>query len=232
MRQPWLSFVILLFCAFSTSAQSQPIDDILQRSLAAYGGQARLADIVSLKLSGKITANGQTGQVERLFQAPDRLASRIVYAGGASEKRVLVGERGWRNGKPASVPEHLAMGLQLARQRLPLLFFENKASLIDQGERAQGGRRLRVLMLPIAEGVTLTAIIEADSGLILQTAGKLSLADGTNSDFTTLYGDWRRVEGYLVAMREDHFSLGTQTGISLFEKAEFNQAPPNDAFKP
>ncbi len=229
-----------LICAglgmsFPAGAQSgATLDKALERSLAAYGGQARLSTLASLRLLGKISAKGQAGQgrVERLFQAPDRLSSVISYGGGASERRVLVRDKAWRNGQAASVPEHLAMSLQIARQRLPLLLLENRTGLTDLGEREQSGRRYHTIILTIAEGVTLTVMIDSASGLILQTAGKLALADGTNTDFTTLYSDYRSTSGLAIAMREDHYSQGTLSGTTILEQAEVNQPLPSNAFKP
>ncbi|MBF0269994.1 MAG: hypothetical protein HQL44_15525 [Alphaproteobacteria bacterium] len=236
--RPYL--LLALVCAVlgiscPTSAQTgAALDRVLERSLAAYGGQARLSALTSLRLLGRISAKGQAGQgrVERLFQAPDRLSSVISYGGGASERRVLIRDKAWRNGQAASVPEHLAMSLQMARLRLPLLLLENRSSLTDLGEREQSGRRYHAVALAIAEGVTLTVMIDSASGLILQTAGKLALADGTNTDFTTLYSDYRSISGLAVAMREDHYSQGSQSGTTILEQADVNQPLPSNAFKP
>lgn len=228
-------FAIMVFSPLAGRAQTSfELDRLLQKSVEAYGGEARLKSLATLKLSGRIASKGQAqpGRIERLFQAPDRLASQIVYANGVGERRVLVRDQAWRNGKSASVPEHLAMSLQLARQRLPLLLLENRATLADQGEREQNGRRFRTVSLDIAEGVSLGVLIDPLSGLVLQTVGRLSLADGTSADFTTIYGDYRRIDGIVVAMREDHFSQGAATGTTTFEQAEVNRPLPANAMAP
>ncbi|CAA6606465.1 exported hypothetical protein [Rhodospirillaceae bacterium LM-1] len=238
LRRRYLFFALIgavLGMSFAAGAQSgAALDRLLERSLAAYGGQARLSSLSSLRLLGRINAKGQAsqGRVERLFQAPDRLSNVISYGGSASERRVLIRDKAWRNGQTASVPEHLAMSLQMARQRLPLLLLENRVGLTDLGEREQNGRRYHAVVLTVAEGVTLTVMIDSASGLILQTAGKLALADGTNTDFTTLYSDYRSVGGLTIAMREDHYSQGIQSGTTVLEQAEINQPLPSNAFKP
>jgi hypothetical protein len=216
----------------AAQAQQGGLDRLLRQSVEAYGGEAILTTFASLRMQGRIAAKGQSGQVERLFQAPDRLSNLTAYGNGVRERRVLIRDKGWRNGQPATIPEHLAMSLQLARLRLPMLLVENRATLSDLGPREQNGRQMHVVALAIAEGVSLTVIFDSQSGLILQTAGRLNLADGTNTDFTTLYGDYRKVNGLSVAMREDHFSQGTQTGSTIFEKVELNPALPANAFTP
>lgn len=232
---PLLALFFLLATPLAAwSQQAFDLDRLLQGSIDAYGGEARLKALATLKLSGTIASKGQAqpGRIDRLFAAPDRLVSVIAYANGVGERRVLVRDQAWRNGKTASVPEHLAMSLQLARQRLPLLLAENRQSLTDLGERAQAGRRFRLLALDIAEGVSLSVLIDPTSGLILQTVGRLNLADGTSADFTTIYGDYRRIDGIAIAMREDHFSQGTATGSTVFAQAEINRPLPASAFTP
>lgn len=231
------ALICCLFLGWTPPASAQAasgLDEVLKKSLAAYGGEARLAALKSLSLKGRISAKGQAqpGSVERLFQAPDRLSSLIVHANGSRERRILVRDKAWRNGQAASVPEHLAMSLQLARMRLPLLLQENRATLSDLGEREQNGRRFRTVALAVTEGVSLSVLIDSASGFILQTVGKLSLADGTNADFTTLYADYKMIGGLAVAMREDHYSQGAQTGSTVFEQAETDRALPGNAFTP
>lgn len=231
------ALVLGLFLGMAQPAAAQAgsgLDEVLKRSLDAYGGEAKLAALKSLSLKGRISAKGQAqpGSVERLFQSPDRLSSLIVHANGSRERRILVRDKAWRNGQAASVPEHLAMSLQLARMRLPLLLLENRANLSDLGEREQNGRRFRTVALTVIEGVSLSVLIDSASGYILQTVGKMSLADGTNADFTTLYADYRTVGGLAVAMREDHYSQGAHTGATVFEQAEVNRALPEHAFTP
>lgn len=232
-------FYRLLICmltgaALPAGAQTLPLDAVLKHSLAAYGGETRLAQLTSRRELGRITVRGQPqpGRIERSFQVPDRLSNVIAYGSGPAERRLLIRDKAWRNGQPASVPEHLAMSLQLARLRLPLLLAENRGSLADLGERSQNGRSYRAISLEVAEGVTLSVLIDTQSGLILQTVGKLSLADGTNADFTTLYGDFRSVDGFVVAMREDHYSQGAHTGTTQFEQAEVNRPLPSGTFTP
>lgn len=230
---PALLLFIIAALPGGVDAAPLDLDELLSRSVEAYGGVNRLKSLTSLRLSGRITVAGQAqpGRFERLFQAPDKLGSLISHAQG-SERRILIRDQAWRNGKSASVPEHLAMGLQLARQRLPLLLVENRATIIDHGMQEQAGRRFRSLTLELAEGVSLFVILDPDSGFILQTVGKLSLADGTNADFTTLYGDYRKIEGLAIATREDHYSQGRLTGTSVIEQVEINRPLPTNAFTP
>ncbi|TAN54971.1 MAG: hypothetical protein EPN26_06075 [Rhodospirillales bacterium] len=226
---------LLLLLAMPVLAQPQgDLDRLLQQSLKAYGGEERLSRLSTLRAQGRITVKGQAdaGRVERLFQAPDRLSSLTVYGAGTGEKRLLVKDRAWRNGQPASVPEHIAMSLQAARLRLPLLLKENRAHLIDQGLQEKGGRRFYGVTLPVSEGISLFVAIDAASGLILQTNGTLALADGTKAEFTTLYGDYRFIEGIAVALREDHYVQGAHTGTTVLEQVEINRPLPSGAFTP
>lgn len=237
MRQVIYSAIICLLFALAPPVQAQggpDLDALLKGSVAAYGGQARLAALSTLRMTGQILVKGQAqpGRVERLFQLPDRLSSSIAYAGGAQERRLLVRDKAYRNGQPASVPEHLAMSLQLARLRLPLLLAENRANLKDLGEREQNGRRMRTVALGIAEGVTLTVLIDTASGFILQTVGNLSLADGTNTDFTTIYSDYRLIDGLAFALREDHYSQGIHSGTTTLNQVDVNRPLPGGAFTP
>jgi hypothetical protein len=229
-----IAFGALLITGPAAGQTMGALDQLIQLSLAAYGGEARLIQLATLRAHGSITVKGQaqSGRVERLFQSPDRLLNITTYAGGPSERRLLVKDRAWRNGQAASVPEHIAMSLQAARLRLPLLLKESRAHLVDQGQQEKAGRRFHAITLPVSEGISLAVVIDSATGLIVQTSGKLALPDGTNADFTTLYGDYRIVEGLAVAMREDHYAQGAHTGTTSLERVEINRPLPGNAFTP
>jgi len=206
---------------------------LLERSLEAYGGRAALERFPAMVQEGVVTsAMRGPGRLTRIFERRRRLRVSIAYGGEAGELRVLDGDRGWRDGEEVTGgPAYLAMVLQAARLDLPLVLLAGRKKLSDEGTVQREGAKLRVLSVPLGEGLSLHAEIEPSSGEVRRVVTRMA-AGGMEVEFATEFGDFRKVSGVLVPFRETNFAQGRRTGETVLSTVELLREAPTGAFRP
>lgn len=202
-----------LAAAQSPSDAAQIVDNIVR----AYGGRAALESVRGVRHSGQIESYrlGKTGSLSRLFVLPGRLRVDLNYPGGPSEQRITTADGAWRDGRPATAPMHLAMQLQSARFRLPLLLTEGPTTL-----RGKSEGRLH-LEMPLTATTSIEVLVDPASWRILRSVGQMNF-NGMRMAFTADYSDFRSVDGVLFAHREELAAMGMPTGIATLERIEVN----------
>ena len=90
---------------------------------------------------------------------------------------------------------------------------------------------VRVLSFEAAPGLTVEAQIDPKSGRVLRTRGS-SGGPHVPVAFETTYGEFRKVDGVLVAFHEWNWANGRTTGETVLEKVEFPRELPPGTFAP
>ena len=219
-----------------SSATAESIEQLVRRSIDAYGGEAALRTASVFVQRGTVTSSmqdGRSGALVRIYERPVRLRVEIVYPGAEPETRVLDGGQGWRNGVRTSGPMYQAMLLQSARLGLPVLFLDFEGRLEDHGEVERDGGRRRTIGLGFHGGLQVIAEIDPSSGRILRTEGSIAGEGGRPAlSFATDYGDFREVDGVLVPFRETSYAQGMRTGETQLESVDILDAAPSGTFHP
>lgn len=211
-----------------------PIDALVDRVLAAYGGKAALEKVRAYRMEGSVDSAMQgTGAMVRTFARPDRLRIQLDYP-GRPETRILDGAKGWRSdasGRAVPVEGFLlsSMVLQAARAGLPWVLHERRASLKLQPPIQDG--RYQGLELPLGGGLTLFAFVELASGRIVRSEGILDVP-GMSTTFVAEYADWRAVDGVLFPFHEDNYASGQATGQTTITKVTVNPPLTDADFRP
>jgi hypothetical protein len=226
---------VLLLSAQAARAEDLPVDQLVSRTLQAYGGKEALGRAGALQLSGRVSSTmrkGATGTITIAYSRPDRLRVEIRFPDEPPEIRIVDGAKGWRGGKEAAGPLYDSMVLQAARFALPLSLEEHRAELHDLGAVDLDQKKLRRLELPLPGKGSVLVDVEPESGRILRTVGKMAAADGTSLEFVNVFDDFRTVDGLLFAYREDHVAMGKSTGVTTFESVRVVASLPSETFRP
>jgi hypothetical protein len=222
-----------LLAALLQAPPPPPVAAVVEQVVNAYGGRAALRAAgarVDRGSSTSVLHPGQRGAVRRVLGRGGDLRVEIRFPGADPEVRVVRRGRGVRNGVDVTgTPPHYAMVLQAARLHLPLLLLEGMARLEDLGLRERDGGTLRVLELPLGEGLLIQAGIDPASGRILRSAAAVSGA--LELEFATDYDDFRPVKGLLVPFHEVNYAQGTRTGETFLEAVEVQDAAPPGSFE-
>lgn len=200
---------------------------IVERIVQAYGGRVALESVKSVKHAGTIQSFrlGKTGSLKRLFELPGKLRVDIEYPDGPREQRITTPEGGWRDGRPATVPMHIAMKLQAARFQLPLLLSQHQVTVLDETEGSvQLGITLR-------DSTSLEVFVDRKSWRIVRSVGRMVMGS-MKMAFIADYSDFRKVDGILFAHREELTAMGMKTGVAVLQKIEVNPKTHRDEFKP
>jgi hypothetical protein len=219
------------------AAVRTPRDEIralVRRCVEAYGGKQALARAAITRQQGRVTSllhPGQLGRIGRAYARPGKLRVETAFPNGTGEIRVLDGGHGWRDGEEVAGARLAAMVLQAARLDLPALLASSVAKLEDRGTGTVDGAPVRVLALTAAPGLVVEADVEIATGRVIRSRGS-SRDPAIALAFETTYGDFRKVDGVLVAFREQNWANGRTTGETVLEQVEFPRALPDVTFRP
>ena len=172
-------------------------DDILNKYVAAIGGQAAIDKIKSRVMKGSVaTANGLNGTYEIEQTAPDKAHESFVTPRGSME-RTVNGAAGWEKNQQG-VRE--LSGQQLSDLKLSLQLFRN-LRLKEQYTRFRGPRRDKISDRDVffMEGTTADnrrerLYFDAASGLLLRRITDMTTMIGTIPEQTD-FEDYRDVDG-------------------------------------
>lgn len=227
------AFVILSLLVGLT-ARAAPVDDLLARTLEAYGGDALPPQGTAVRFTGQTWSHqrGAAGATLREVRWPDLLRIEIAYEDGGSESRGLIGEEGWRDGQPSQQPMTDAMRLQAARLSLPMILAWERERLIDRGEATrEDGVAVHRVAVDLGGGLALFAEIDRESARILRSAGVMSMG-GTEMSFGTSYSDFQNFGALAWPAREDLTAMGMETGWATVESVEAGIEIDLDAIRP
>lgn len=204
------------------------LDTLLQRIANAYGDPTPPASIVQ---HGRTLSRAQgEGRLLRAYRAPDVFRIEIDYPSNP-ETRLLFGSQAWQRNRPMSEAFRGALILQAARVALPWNLLAARASLRDAGEHKFGEGRLHFIEMPLADGLTLIAEVDPESGRILRSRGILRHGS-SQMVFGTVYEDFRSTAGRMHAAVEHHFAMNRYIGRSYIESVEYDRPLPDSLFRP
>ena len=228
---------LLVFCALAARAVAAGDDlgALVDKIAGAYGGRTNLEDIAAVRETGRVEGAmrvGSSGPIVRTFARPLKLRVEIGDASKPTEVRVLDGATGWRNGKESTGVGYEAMVLQAVRLDLPFQLLSQRKVLVEKEPMDFEGKRVRVVELPLENGLSVRAGVGTETGRILFSTGTTRAGSTGPMTFETRYDDFRTVEGRLFAFKETNFAGGTKTAEIVLSKIELLKAAPTGVFRP
>lgn len=196
------------------------VESWLSKISRAYGGVQQIDAAQSYRQYGVTFSSmrGREGKVFRAYRHPDHLRIEIDYGQGRPESRLLAGSRTWNQNKPVQEPFYSAMLLQAGRLGLPAALLDFRKHVKDVGSyRSLNGTVLHGLELSFHRHNLLKVGIEPKSGRIVESRGVIKTKQFT-MNFTTLYTDFRKVDGRLFAFKETHYVMGRKSGYTHLDR--------------
>jgi len=204
--------VILAALLLPPAALASDLGALVDRVIDAHGGAAAWGKVTRIEATGKVTPamRSGTGAMTRTWSGANNLRVEIAYA-DKTEVRVLENGKGTNNGRESNAMELSAMRLQAARLALPRLLAEKKSSLRDLGTKDG----IQSVEIPVDAGLTVTVDIDPATARIVRSVGRAG-----EMAFATAYGDYRKVNGLLVAFHEENSAMGMKTADIDLDKVE------------
>jgi len=226
----------LTVLAVPSRAPAQDAAGLVALCVDGYGGQAAIAAVSAFVQVGAIVTAGGAGEPGRLFRAfhrPDRLRVEIDRPDRDPEVRVLVGDRGWRAGRPVGGPLHQAMVLQAVRLDLGAFLLAAPEQVSEAKPVLRDGTEYRVLVLAIGEGLTMSAEIHPETGRVHRTIGRIPMEGAPRPlEFVNVYSDYREVNGVWFAFRETTYAQGRHTSDITLKEVRTYDVLPEEHFDP
>lgn len=218
----------------AAAAPAAATASLVAKVLEAYGGAEAIRAAPNFSQIGTVTSllhPGQVGKIGRLYARPDKLRVEITYPDGGGETRVLAAQVGWRNAEQVQGPKLDAMVLQAARLDSVGLLALAGMKVTERGTWPLDGKTLRVLVVPLRDGMELELGVDPDTGLILRTRTAAREADRP-IEFITTYKDFRKVKGVLFAFHELNWANGQTTGETILQLVDLPPAQDASYFRP
>ncbi len=179
------------------------LSQLLARTFRAYGGVEAILAVEGVHLRGTIQ-EGSAGpanpaRLERVLGPPDRYRAAVSLGGMERETLVLQGGRAFRDGAEVTgLARADQIRLEAARAFLPAALARGRESLVDRGGARRGGRRLRLIELPLHDQASLTAEIDESTGRIVRAVSRVA-----GKEIAVSFRRFRAVDGILFPFAED-----------------------------
>jgi outer membrane lipoprotein-sorting protein len=236
MKKFTLSLLTLALVVFSTALKAQSVDEILAKHFAAVG-QDKLSQVETMRAEGMVVLAAMG--IELPFTQYYAKGGKIRVESsiqGMTILQVIDGEKGWMI-NPMMGPEPQEMSeLDLANMMLnsdvegPFFNYKEKGHTVEfVGKDQFQGADVYKLKLTMKNGMEVTYFLDADAYLPLKTEAKVD-AMGMSVTSTAILGDYKTVDGIMMAFSIESSAMGQSTVIKM-NKVEFNVPVDQAMFK-
>ena len=238
------SVVVTLMTVAGAYAQAPPaaplptVDDIIAKNLQAKGGAAKWQSMKSVKMTGKMTAQGTEMPLTVYAMRPNFNRQEITMPAGKAIQ-AFDGTTAWVVNPmlgietPQAVPGPAA---ELAKNSADfdgaLINYKAKGNDIELvGKEQLEGKDVYHLKVTTKGGPVQHYLLDADSGIELRMSAEVELGGGQKQTLTTAMANYKQVDGIMIP----HTVTQTAGGRTLLQwtitTVEFNAVPDDSIFR-
>ena len=220
------------------AARLPTVDDIIAKNLQAKGGAAKWQSMKSVKMTGKMTAQGIAMPLTVYAMRPNFNRQEITMAAGKAIQ-AFDGTTAWLVNPmlgietPQVVPGPAA---ELAKNSADfdgaLINYKAKGNDIELvGKEQLEGKDVYHLKVTTKGGPVQHYLLDADSGIELRMSTEIELGSGQKQTLTTAMSNYKQVDGIMIP----HTVTQTAGGRTLLQwtitTVEFNAVPDDSFFR-
>ena len=227
--------------AYAQALEAAPlptVDDIIAKNLQAKGGAAKWQSMKSVKMTGKMTAQGTEMPLTVYAMRPNFNRQEITMAAGKAIQ-AFDGTTAWVVNPmlgietPQAVPGPAA---ELAKNSADfdgaLINYKAKGNDIELvGKEQLEGKDVYHLKVTTKGGPVQHYLLDADSGIELRMSAEVELGSGQKQTLTTAMSNYKPVDGIMIP----HTVTQTAGGRTLLQwtitTVEFNAVPDDSIFR-
>lgn len=214
------------------------VDDIIAKNLQAKGGAAKWQSMKSVKMTGKMTAQGTEMPLTVYAMRPNFNRQEITMPAGKAIQ-AFDGTTAWVVNPmlgietPQAVPGPAA---ELAKNSADfdgaLINYKAKGNDIELvGKEQLEGKDVYHLKVTTKGGPVQHYLLDADSGIELRMSAEVELGGGQKQTLTTAMSNYKQVDGIMIP----HTVTQTAGGRTLLQwtitTVEFNAVPDDSIFR-
>lgn len=231
---------LLAVAGLASGAAAQDLDAIIAQNLEAKGGEAKLRSVESARVTGTLTMGG--GQMQAPFvwewKSPNKMRLEFTIQ-GMTAVQAFDGDTAWMIMPFTGSTEPQKMtGDQLdaieeqADFTGPLVDPEEKGYTLELlGEEEVDGTPAYKIQVTQEDGDVSYLYLDKDYGLEIQSQARRTMQTGQEVEMTTAIGDYKEVDGLMIAHSYDIQVPGGPGGQNLtFDTVDLNVELPDDRF--
>lgn len=218
--------------AFSVTAAAQTVDEVVAKNLEAKGGEQRLRETTSARLSGTISMQGMKGSTVSLARRDPRSFRREMDIGGQKMVQGYDGTVLWmqRSGMPAQKmptgPDAESFINNTSEFDAAFLDWQQKGHKIEyKGVATENGKEFHRLLFTPKNGRAIEYYIDATTWLEAKVV--IEAPDGKGKA-ETRFTDYRNTDGRMIPFVTTSYVNGNQVMQVRLDRVEFN-VPLDDA---
>jgi len=213
---------------------AQSLDEIVKNHSAAVK-QDKLAEISTIKITGKMTAMGMEMPMVMLMKNPNKI--RVTYSfNGQDMVSVFDGEKGYMINPMMGSAEPVELtGEQLkqvqnnnAFQNQVVNYYKNGQITLEGTENVNDKPAFK---LKVTDGTTpIYMFLDKESYMLLKMT---TVADqgGTSMEVETYLSDYVDIDGVIMPKKTTAMTNGMEAAVITFDKIEVNIPIEDSAFK-
>ena len=231
-----LAFALSLFSVVAATAHAQTVDEIVAKNLQAKGGAEKWGAINSVKMTGKIAAQGQEMPLTMYAKRPNMSRQEIALPDGKMVQ-AFDGTTAWAinpmmgTNVPQAVPGGVADTIKNAADfDGALINYKSKGHTIELiGKEKLADKDVYHLKVTMKGGQVQHYFLDAESGLEMKTSAEVDMGmGGTKQAFVTEMANYKQVDGIMLPHTIRQFVNGNKIVEVSVAVVEFN-APVDDA---
>ena len=214
------------------------VDDIIAKNLQAKGGAAKWQSMKSVKMTGKMTAQGIEMPLTVYAMRPNFNRQEITMAAGKAIQ-AFDGTTAWVVNPmlgietPQAVPGPAA---ELAKNSADfdgaLINYKAKGNDIELvGKEQLEGKDVYHLKVTTKGGPVQHYLLDADSGIELRMSAEVELGSGQKQTLTTAMSNYKQVDGIMIPHTVTQTAGGRTRLQWTITTVEFNAVPDDSIFR-
>lgn len=229
------SFFLLAGLILIGTINAQSLNEIVKNYSAAIKS-AQLANVKTIKITGKMSAMGMEMPMEMYMKNPNKI--KVVYIfNGQQMVSVFDGEKGYMmnpmmgSGNPVELT-----GAQLKQVqnnnvfRNEVMNYFNKKQLTLEGEENVNGKAAYKLKVNVEGGSPIYMFIDKTSSLLVKTSTTVDQM-GTSMNIDSYMTDYSDTNGVIMPKKTTAMANGMEAAVITFDKVEVNIPMDDSLFK-
>jgi outer membrane lipoprotein-sorting protein len=230
-----LTFAVSLLVV-AAAAHAQTVDEIVAKNLQAKGGAEKWQSVNSVKMTGKITAQGQELPLTVYAKRPNLSRQEITLPDG-KVVQAFDGTTAWvinpmmGSDAPQAIPAGAADVMKNSADfDGALINYKNKGHTIEfVGKEKLGDKDVYHLKVTMKGGQVQHYFLDAESGLEMKTSAEVDMGmGGAKQTLDTEMANYKQVGGIMLPHTVKQFMNGKQMVEMSVTGVEFN-APVDDS---
>ena len=237
-RKTLMGFFLMVLLAPLASAQT--VDELVSKNIAAKGGLAKVRALQTIKMTGKMTMGPMEAPFTMMSKRPKQTRLEFTVQ-GMTGVQAYDGQTAWNIMPFAGKKEPEAMSADETKMvdeqadfDGPLVDYKEKGHKLELvGKEQVEGADAYKLKLTLKGGDVRYIYLDAETYLEIKVEAKRMIR-GTEIEGETLLGDYKEVDGMMVAHSMEMGAKGSpseQKQKLTLEKVEFNTAMAESLFR-